>query len=107
MSNMQMFWTIFIIAVAVQTTRWLPFLFFKDSDRLPDAITYLGKVIPAAMMGMLVVYCYKDYDFASISSALPAVIAGLGCACIHLWKRNTILSIAVGTALYMILLRLF
>lgn len=107
MSNMQMFWTIFIIAVAVQTTRWLPFIFFRNSDRLPDAVTYLGKVIPAAMMGMLVVYCYKDYDFTAFSSALPAVAAGLGCAGLHLWKRNTILSIALGTALYMLLLRLF
>lgn len=105
MSNTQMLWTVMIMALAVQLTRWMPFIFFKNSDRLPSAVSYLGKVIPAAMMGMLVIYCYKDYDFASVTSALPAILAGLACAGIHLWKRNTILSIAAGTAIYMILIR--
>ena len=107
MSNMQIIWTVIIMALAVQFTRWMPFLFFGDSDKLPPVISYLGKVIPAAMMGMLVIYCYKDYDFASVSSALPALLAGFACAGLHLWKRNTIFSIAAGTAIYMILIRLF
>ena len=107
MSNMQILWTVIIMALAVQFTRWMPFLFFRNSEKLPAAVSYLGKVIPAAMMGMLVIYCYKDYDFPSVSSALPALLAGLACAGLHLWKRNTILSIAAGTAIYMILIRLF
>ena len=107
MSSMQIFWTVIIMAIAVQLTRWLPFIFFRKSDSLPAAVSYLGKVIPASMMGMLVIYCYKDFDFGSVSSALPAVLAGAFCVGIHLWKRNTILSIASATVVYMILIRLF
>lgn len=103
---MQILWTVIIMAIAVQLTRWLPFLFFRNSDSLPPAVSYLGKVIPAAMMGMLVIYCYKDYDFGSFSSALPAVLAGSFCIGIHLWKRNTIFSIASATAVYMLLIRI-
>ena len=103
---MQILWTVIIMAIAVQLTRWLPFLFFRNSDSLPQAVSYLGKVIPAAMMGMLVIYCYKDYDFGSLSSALPAVLAGAFCIGIHLWKRNTIFSIASATAVYMVLIRI-
>lgn len=103
---MKMMLTVLIMAFAVQITRWLPFVFFKNSDRLPEAVSYLGKVIPAAMMGMLVIYCYKDFDFSSAASALPALFAGAATAGLHLWKRNTILSIAAGTALYMVLIRL-
>ena len=98
--------TIVIFALATQITRWLPFVIFRDADRLPPMIEYLGKVLPAAMMGLLVVYCYKDYDFASAGEALPALIAGGLVAAVHLWKRNTVLSIALGTIAYMALIRL-
>lgn len=97
---------VLVFALSVQVTRWLPFLIFRDADRLPKLIEYLGKVLPAAMMGLLVVYCYKDYSFVVASEIIPAIIAGIMVVVLHLWKRNTVLSIGVGTAIYMILIRI-
>lgn len=106
MNNVQIIITIAILAFSVAVTRFLPFVFFRNRSNLPRVIDYLGKVLPAAMMGLLVVYCFKDCDFTSAKSVLPFVIAASAVAGLHLWKRNTVLSIACGTALYMILIRL-
>ena len=67
----------------------------------------LGKMLPAAMMGLLVVYCLKDYSFTDIGQILPAGAAVLCVVLLHLWRKNTILSIAAGTAVYMALIRVF
>lgn len=107
MSNSQLLVTILLLALSVWITRFLPFLIFRDTGKLPELIEYLGRVLPAALMGLLVVYCFKDYDFGNPGLSLPALLSvGILCA-VHLWKRNTILSISVGTAAYMLLLRLF
>ena len=84
----------------------MPFILFRKLDTLPPVVDYLGKVLPAAMMGLLVIYCFKDYDFSKVTEILPAVIASAAVAGLHLWKRNTILSIAGGTVIYMILIRI-
>jgi len=97
---------VLVFALSVQVTRWLPFIIFRDASKLPPIIEYLGKVLPSAMMGLLVVYCYKDYDFTAAGQIVPAIVAGLLVAGVHLWKKNTVLSIAVGTAVYMVLIRL-
>ena len=97
--------TVVILGLSVQLTRALPFFVFRDTSSLPKIIEYLGKVLPAAMMGLLVIYCFKDYDFTSMISILPAVIAAIVVVVLHVYKRNTVLSIAIGTACYMILIR--
>ena len=92
-----------ILAFGVQITRWLPFLLFGKKEQPPAFINYLGEVLPAAMMGLLVVYCFRDM---SAGNVLPAVIASGVVVGIHLWKRNMIFSIISGTAVYMILVNL-
>ena len=105
MTETQMILLVIILAAAVMLTRFLPFLLFGKMEEPPAFIDYLGKVLPAAMMGLLVVYCFKDLDFTRFQSILPTLIAAAATAGLHLWKRNTILSIALGTAIYMILIR--
>ena len=105
MSRNEFIIIVLVFALSVQITRWLPFIIFRDANKLPDIIQYLGKVLPAAMMGLLVIYCYKDVDFTSIQACLPGIIAGVMVVMVHLWKRNTVISIALGTIVYMILIR--
>ena len=105
MTTAQTFITIGIFAFSVHFTRFLPFLVFGGRDKLPKIIEYLGKVLPAAIMGLLVVYCFKDFDFTQISVVIPAAAASAATVLLHLWKRNTILSILIGTAVYMVLIR--
>lgn len=86
--------------------RFLPFLIFGENRKTPDLIAYLGQVLPYAIMGMLVVYCLKGISFAASPYGLPEL---LGCAAVvllHLWKRNTLLSIGGGTLCYMLLVQL-
>ena len=106
MSNVQIYITVAVLAASVMITRFLPFIIFKDTGHLPKVIEYLGRVLPAALMGLLVVYCFKDYNFSDFSALLPALLAAASVIAIHLWKRNTILSISAGTVVYMILIRL-
>ena len=68
-------------------------------------VTYLGKVLPYAVMGMLVVYCMKDVRFTELSELLPTVLASVTVVVLHAWKRNTLLSILAGTVLYMVLVQ--
>lgn len=72
---------------------------------VPKTIRYLGTVLPYSIMAMLVVYCLKDTFFAPYSGWLPAVLSVLGVVVLHIWKRNTLLSIVGGTACYMLLIR--
>lgn len=97
-----------IIAVATAVTallRFLPFLLFRENRRTPAIIAYLGKVLPWAIMGMLVVYCLKDVTFLSPGGWLPQLIGVIIVAALHWWKRNTLLSIGVGTVCYMLLVQ--
>lgn len=106
MTNVQFLITIAVMGLAVQLTRFTPFILFRKSDKLPPIVEYLGKVLPAAMMGLLVVYCFKDVNYADMSQVIPSLIAFAAIVCLHLWKHNTILSIALGTAIYMVLIRI-
>ena len=96
---------ILMVALGVQLTRWLPFLLFPEKKELPQVVLYLGKVLPAAMMGLLVVYCLRNVDIAAAPHGLPELIALAAVTALHLWKRNVLLSIGVGTALYMVLVQ--
>ena len=101
--------SVLIVVVATlvtMATRFLPFLIFSDSKKTPAAITYLGKALPCAIMGMLVVYCMKDVSFLSGSFGIPEMLSCAVVAGLHIWKRNSLLSIGVGTVFYMVLVQL-
>ena len=86
-------------------TRFLPFLLFPDNKPIPKVVEYLGRTLPAAMMGLLVVYCFKNVSWLSGSHGAPELLATAAVVGLHLWKKNVLLSIAGGTALYMVLLQ--
>ena len=96
---------VLVCAVVTAATRFLPFLIFGTSKKTPEIITYLGKVLPYAIMGMLVVYCMKDVSFIQSPFGAPEIIACAAVAILHIWRRNTLLSIAVGTVGYMLLVQ--
>lgn len=87
-------------------TRFLPFLIFNEHRKTPELVLYLGKVLPCAIMGMLVVYCLKDVRVLQFPHGVPELLGIAAVALLHLWKRNTLLSIGVGTVFYMILVQL-
>lgn len=93
------------VAAGTQITRWLPFVLFPEHREPPKVVAYLGRVLPPAMMGLLVVYCLRSVDLLSGSHGLPEAIAVAVIAALHLWKRNVLLSIAGGTAVYMLLVQ--
>lgn len=93
------------VSVTIFFTRVIPFLFFPKGKEIPPAIQYLGRVLPPAVIGMLVIYCLKGVSFASLSQWVPELIAVAVVILLHLWKRNNMLSIGVGTLLYMYLVQ--
>ena len=96
-----------VVAVLVtMATRFLPFLIFGEKRKTPPTVEYLGKVLPFAIMGMLVVYCLKDVSVLSFPYGLPEIIACVVVAALHVWKRNSLLSIGGGTVCYMLLVQL-
>lgn len=97
--------TIAAVALATMLTRFLPFLVFPESKEPPRMVRYLGRVLPYAMTGLLVVYSLKDVSPASGSHGLPEAIAMASVAALHLWRRNMLLSIGGGTILYMVLVQ--
>ena len=106
MSKLYAISMIAVIALVTAALRFLPFLIFRGNRQTPKYIEYLGKVLPYAIMGMLVVYCLKGITFNALSNWLPQLIASAAVVFLHLWKRNTLLSIISGTVLYMILVQL-
>lgn len=105
MNNKEMLFLVFLMALSVQITRWLPFLIFRNHEKIPSMMSYLGKMLPAAVMGLLCVYCFKDYNYSSFTSLSPAILASAIVIIIHIWKKNTVMSIALGTIAYMIFIR--
>ena len=87
-------------------TRFLPFLLFPDNKPIPKVVEYLGRTLPAAMMGLLVVYCLRNVDIAAAPHGLPELIALAVVTGLHLWKRTVLLSIGAGTVVYMVLVQL-
>lgn len=96
--------TIAAVVLGTMLTRFLPFLIFPEGKTPPPYITYLGKVLPHAVIGLLVVYSLKDAPYSSFHG-LPELIAIVFIFVLHKWKRNTLLSIGGGTVLYMILVQ--
>lgn len=105
MPNLHSALLVAVMSLVTVGLRFLPFLIFGENRKTPPLISYLGQVLPYAIMGMLVVYCLKGADLTAVPYALPEL---LGCAAVvllHLWKRNTLLSIGAGTICYMLLVQ--
>ena len=94
-----------VIALVTAGLRFLPFLIFGENRKTPPLIAHLGQVLPFAIMGMLVVYCLKDMTFTAAPYGIPEAIGCAAVALLHIWKRNTLLSIGAGTVLYMVLVQ--
>ncbi len=97
---------ILIMGLVTLATRLLPVLIFDRWERVPDYILYLGKVVPFTAMGLLIVYCLKDVSVMESPHALPELISLAVVSGTYLWKRNTILSVVIGTVIYMILVQM-
>ena len=104
MTDVKLIAAVAIMAGVTALLRFLPFLIFNGRNT-PKVISYLGEVLPYAIMGMLVVYCLRSVTFVSLSGWLPALLASAATAGLHLWRKNTLVSIVGGTAVYMILIR--
>lgn len=97
--------TIGLCVLATLMTRFLPFLVFSSDRKTPAYVTYLGKALPAAIFGMLVIYCLKNVSFLSGTHGIPEIISIVAVILLHLYKRNMLLSIAAGTVCYMLLVQ--
>ncbi len=106
MTTTQQILTILAVAAGTMLTRFLPFLLFPAGKPTPKYIQYLGRVLPAAVFGLLVVYCLKNVSLLTGSHGLPEAIAIAVVAALHLWKKQTLLSIAGGTVCYMLMVQL-
>lgn len=96
---------ILLVALTTFATRLVPFLLFPKGKEIPPTIQYLGKVLTPAVIGMLVVYCLKATTILDAPHGIPEAIAVIVTAGLHVWKRNNLLSIGVGTILYMVLIQ--
>lgn len=94
-----------VLAIATMITRFLPFLIFPAGKKVPDYVEYLGKTLPYATMGLLVVYCLKGVNFTAVPYGLPEILAVAAIVVIHWWKGNSLLSIGAGTVFYMFLVQ--
>ncbi len=98
--------TVGMVVLGTALTRFLPFLIFPAGKPTPKYIQYLGKVLPSAVFGMLVIYCLKGVSIFSGTRGIPELIAILIVIALHIWKRQMLLSIAGGTICYMLLVQM-
>lgn len=98
--------TIGMVVLGTMLTRFLPFLLFPAGKPTPKYIQYLGKVLPAAVFGLLIIYCLKNVSVFVGSHGIPELISIAVVIGLHLWKRQMLISIAVGTVCYMLLIQL-
>ena len=96
---------ILVMAIVTFSTRAFPFIVWGKNKKVSPLIEYLGKALPFAMMGLLVVYSFKNVSFTTSPFGLPEFIASLVCIGLHLWKRNNMLSILGSTLVYMFLIQ--
>ena len=98
--------TIAIVVLGTMLTRFLPFLLFPAGKPTPKYVRYLGKALPPAVFGMLVIYCLKNVSIFTGYHAIPEMLSISLVVALHLWKRQMLLSIAGGTVCYMLLVQL-
>ena len=106
MFNVHALLQVLVMAAVIAFTRFLPFLAFPEGRSRPKVITYLGGVLPYAIIGMLVVYCFKGVSVFSYPYGLPELIAAAFVVGMHVWLRNTLISVFGGVAVYMVLVQL-
>ena len=106
MTLWQQFVTVATVVAGTMLTRFVPFLIFPSGKPTPKYVQYLGRVLPAAVFGMPIIYCLKDVSVASGSHGLPELLAIAAVVGLHMWKRQMLLSIAGGTVCYMLLVQL-
>jgi len=97
--------TIAAITLGAMASRFTPFLLFPESKKPPKVISYLGQVLPPAMMGLLVVYCLKNVSIRNSPHGIPELIAIVLIVVLHQWKSNVLLSIGGGTIAYILLVQ--
>lgn len=105
MTSPQMMLTVLIVAAGTMLTRFLPFLIFPANKKTPEYVQFLGRTLPFATIGLLVVYCLREIAPAVYPYALPELITAAVVVLLHIWRRNTLLSIGIGTLLYMVLVQ--
>ena len=101
---MRSFLLIAVMAIVTILLRFLPFLVFRK--QVPPYISYLGKVLPATIIGMLVIYCFKDTALTAHPFGIPELLAAICVVGLQVWKRNSLISILTGTVVYMLLVQL-
>ncbi len=106
MSLYQQIVMIALVVLGTVITRFLPFIVFRPSRPTPRYVAYLGRVLPGAVFGMLVIYCLKNVDVLGGSHGIPELISICVVTALHLWKKQMLLSIAGGTVCYMLLVQL-
>ena len=94
-----------VMEVFTALTRFLPFFAFPEGRKRPKVITYLGTVLPYALIGMLVVYCFKSVSVFAYPYCIPELLAVVLVAALHIWKRNTLISVFGGVIFYMVLVQ--
>ena len=95
-----------VMAAVTILLRFLPFLIFREGRKIPAYVSYLGNVLPQAIIGMLVIYCLKDVTLTQAPYGLPELLAGAAVAGLQIWRRSSLVSILSGTVIYMVLIRL-
>ncbi|MGN7176550.1 branched-chain amino acid transporter AzlD [Paenibacillus sp. FSL R5-0490] len=106
MSLTQQVITIAMVVLGTMITRFLPFIFFPSGKSTPKYVQFLGKVLPSAVIGLLVIYCFKDVRLLSGSHGIPEILGVVIVVLLHIWKKNMLLSIAGGTICYMLLVQI-
>ena len=106
MTTPQIITTILIVALTTLITRVAPFLVFPESKKIPEWAAYLDKVLPYAVIGMLVVFCFKDTVITAAPYGLPELIAGLAVVILYKLTKRMILTIGGGVIVYMILIQI-
>ena len=94
-----------VMAGVIALTRFSPFIAFPEGRKRPKVITYLGSVLPYAVIGMLVVYCFKGVSFLQYPYGIPELLAAVLVAGLHIWRRNTLISVFSGVIFYMFLVQ--
>lgn len=105
LSNSQALIIIAALVLGTVITRFLPFILFPNASSAPAYIIYLGQMLPAAAISLLVVYCVRNIDLTATPHGLPEALAIAAVMALHVWKKNTLLSIGGGTVLYMLLVQ--
>ena len=105
LTPIQIIITILAVSLGAMASRFTPFILFPEGRKPPEVVNYLGNVLPPVMMGLLLVYCLKSVPITAYPHGLPELISIAFIVFIHLWRKNVLLSIGCGTALYMFLVQ--